>query len=48
MALVNDHVTDASEKKMGGQDAGSVAVARSTDFAHVGFSGQIHTSSSPK
>lgn len=34
MALVNDHVTDASEKKMGGQDAGSAAVARSNDSAH--------------
>ena len=34
MALVNDHVTDASEKKQGGQDAGSAAVARSTGSAH--------------
>ena len=34
MALVNDHVTDASEKKMGGEDVGSTAVARSTGSAH--------------
>lgn len=33
MALVNDHATDASEKKLGGE-AGSAAVARSTGSAH--------------
>lgn len=34
MALVNDHVTDASEKKMGGEGPGGAAVARSTGSAH--------------
>lgn len=39
MALVNDHVTDASEKKLGGE-AGSAAVARSTGSAHGRGHGQ--------
>lgn len=34
MALVNDHVTDASEKKLGGEGPGGAAVARSTGSAH--------------
>lgn len=35
MALVNDHATDASEKKLGGEDPGGrAAVARSTGSAH--------------
>lgn len=34
MAFANDHRTDASEKKLGGEDPGGVAVARSTDSAH--------------
>ncbi|KAL0048819.1 hypothetical protein WJX82_011736 [Trebouxia sp. C0006] len=33
MALVNDHVTDASEKKMGGDAPGSTQVARSAGSA---------------
>ena len=34
MALVNDHVTDASEKKLGGEGPGGAALARSTGSAH--------------